>query len=57
MLKMSYDPILGARYISDDTEPRAESQRVVYADVHEQLNRARNIKAKQIRHIKNTKQK
>ena len=54
---MSYDPILGVRYISDDVDPRTESQQVVYADVQEQLNRARNIQAKQFRNTKNTKQK
>ena len=59
MIKMIDDPILGVRYITvtDCADPRTESQRIIYSDVQEQLTRTRNIKAKQFRHTKNTKQK
>ena len=57
MIRMTYDPIMGVRYIMDDTDPRTESQRVIAAKLQEQYNRTRHIRAKQMRRQNNTKSK
>jgi len=56
MIKMIYDPIMGARYISVDVDPRTETQMTILAKMQEQYNRERRARAKQLRR-NNTKQK
>ena len=55
MIKMSYDPIMGVRYVTIDVEPRTEEQRVMSARTAELYNRTRHTRAKQL--FKNTKSK
>ena len=57
MIKMSYDPIMGVRYITVDNNPQTNIQRTIKSKVVEQYNRTRHIRAKQLRRIKNTKAK
>lgn len=57
MIKMSYDPIMGVRYITVDNDPQTNAQRTIKSKVVEQYNRTRHIRAKQLRRIKNTKAK
>ncbi|MBR2286384.1 MAG: hypothetical protein IJ866_02925 [Alphaproteobacteria bacterium] len=57
MIKMSYDPIMGVRYVSVDVEPRNENQRVIASKATELYNRTRHARAKQLRRANNTKSK
>jgi hypothetical protein len=57
MIKMSYDPIMGVRYITVDVEPRTNAQRAIRTKITEQYNRTRHARAKQLRRANNTKSK
>ena len=57
MIKMTYDPIMGVRYIISEEEPCSESQRVLKAKLTEKYNRTRHIRAKQLRRAQRTKSK
>ena len=57
MIKMSYDQIMGVRYVSVDVEPRNENQRVIASKATELYNRTRHARAKQLRRANNTKSK
>ena len=57
MIKTTYDPIMGVRYVIVDTDPRTEEQRTISARVQEIYNRTRHARAKQLRRQNNTKSK
>lgn len=57
MIKMSYDPIMGVRYITVDIEPRTNAQHAIRTKITELYNRTRNTRAKQLRRANNTKSK
>lgn len=54
---MTYDPIMGVRYILTGTPPCTEPERAINVKVQEQFNRTRHIRAKQWRRANNTKSK
>ena len=57
MIKMSYDPIMGVRYVTVDVDPRIEEQRVISARASELYRRACRTHTQQMRRANNTKSK
>ena len=49
MIKTTYDPIMGVRYIFCKEEELTETQRVTIAKAQEQYNRKRHVLRKQAR--------
>jgi len=58
MIKMTYDPVMGVRYLITDDIPCAhtDATRAIMAKIDEQFYRTRHIRAKQLRR-NNTKHK
>ena len=57
MIRMIYDPIFGAQYIIDDTDPRTEAKKIYIDGLRAKYNRTRStVRAKATRK-NNTKSK
>ena len=50
MITMTYDPIFGARYIIDNTDPRTEAKKIYIDGLRAKYNRTRSaVRAKTLR--------
>ena len=57
MITMIYDPIFGARYIIDDTDPRTEYRNIFVRNLHEKYSRTRSAVRAKVSRKNNTKSK
>ena len=57
MIKATYDPIIGVRYIVINIDPRTEQEHNLSARAKELYKRTRNTHAQQLRRANNTKSK
>ena len=57
MIRMIYDPIFGARYIIDDTDPRTESKNIFIKNLQEKYCRTCSATRAKAARKNNTKSK